>query len=118
MPPDPACVGASAIVPDRFTCFACFDWSGQAVARPAGIALAIAERDGPPRLIPRRWSREEVLAWLREVAASGEPMLIGLDLSPALPFVDARAYFPGWPGSPPAVRALWAAVDALSADDA
>lgn len=44
-------------------------------------------------------------------------MLIGLDLSPALPFIDAGSYFPGWSQSPDNARALWALVDALAADD-
>ena len=101
----------------RFTRFACFDWSGAHVARPPGIALAIAEGDGPPRLIDHRWSRADVLDWLRNVAATGEPMLIGLDLSPGFPFADAGAYFPGWPETPPDAKALWALTDRLSEAD-
>ena len=30
----------------RFTRFAAIDWSGQAVARPKGLALAVAEESG------------------------------------------------------------------------
>ena len=30
----------------RFTRFAAIDWSGQAVARPKGLALAVAEAGG------------------------------------------------------------------------
>lgn len=101
----------------RFERFACFDWSGAATARPAGIALAVADADGPPRLVERRWSRQDALGWLRDMAAQQEPMLIGIDFSPALPFIDAGAYFPGWPISPPDAAALWALVDAMSADD-
>lgn len=107
-----------AIAPDRFARFACFDWSGANVARPRGIALAVAGREGPPRLVERRWSRADVLAWLRDVAAAGEAMLIGLDLSFGFPFADAGAYFPGWPQSPRDARALWAMVDTMSAADA
>lgn len=58
-----------------------------------------------------------MLAWLQDVAASGEPMLIGLDLSPGFPFVDEGAYFPGWAGSPRDAKMLWATVDRLSAGD-
>lgn len=101
----------------RFDRFACFDWSGAATERPAGIALAVAEANGAPRLVDRRWSRAAALGWLREVAAAGEAMLIGIDFSPALPFVDARAYFPGWAETPPNASALWALVDAMSAAD-
>ncbi|SFP61643.1 hypothetical protein [Sphingomonas rubra] len=101
----------------RFTRFACFDWSGAAAERPAGIALAVAGSEGPPRLVERRWSRPDALAWLRDVAGAGEPMLIGIDFSPALPFVDAGCYFPGWSRTPPDAVGLWALVEAMSADD-
>lgn len=87
------------------------------MARPPGLALAVADRDGPPRLVEHRWSREDALDWLRDVARSGEPMLIGLDLSPALPFADRGGYFPEWRGSPPGARALWRLVDDLSGAD-
>ncbi len=102
----------------RFTRFAGIDWSGQAVARPRGLAVAVADAgDGAPVLVerPGGWSREAVLDWL--LAAQGEDLLIGLDLSPALPFCDHGTYFPGWDGSPPEARALWAMVDAMAADD-
>ncbi len=107
--------------PRRFARFACFDWSGAAVAHPPGIALAVAEADGPPRLVPppagRFWSRAAALDWLADSAARGEDMLIGMDLSPALPFHDAGAYFPGWAPSPCDAHALWALVEQLCADD-
>ncbi|GGB35658.1 hypothetical protein GCM10011380_26280 [Sphingomonas metalli] len=103
----------------RFARFACFDWSGAAVLRPPGIALAIIDRAGPPRMIepPGGWSRMGALDWLREAAAAGEDMLIGIDFSPALPFADSGAYFPGWSDSPADARALWALVDDLTAGD-
>ncbi len=105
----------------QFERFACFDWSGAAVSHPPGIALAVAEAAGPPRLIPppegRFWSRASALDWLREVAERDENMLIGMDLSPALPFVDHSAYFPGWADTPGDARSLWQLVEALSAED-
>ena len=100
-----------------FTRFACFDWSGQNIARPKGIALALADANGPPRLEDRRWSRGDALDWLLQQADKGEPMLIGLDLSPGFPFVDRGAYFPGWDDSPADAKALWRAVDEASAGD-
>lgn len=100
----------------RFTRFACFDWSGANVAQPKGIALAIAEEDGPPRLIERRWSRADVLDWLREAGRGDEPILIGLDLSPGLPFADEQAFFPGEADTPADARTLWEHVDRLSAE--
>ncbi|WP_443970568.1 hypothetical protein [Sphingobium sp. CR28] len=105
----------------RFHRFACFDWSGAAVSHPPGIALAVAEAEGPPRLIPppegRFWSRASALDWLGEVAARNEDMLIGMDLSPAMPFVDHGAYFPGWADTPADARALWQLVETLCTED-
>ena len=103
----------------RFTRFAAIDWSGQAVARPKGLAVAVADAgDDAPRLVTRAggWSRADLAEWI--AAQAGEDMLIGLDLSPAFAFADAGAYFPGWDGSPPDMRSLWALVEAIAADDA
>lgn len=102
----------------RFSRFAAIDWSGQAVERPAGLALAVAEADGgPPTLLRPEggWSRAALADWIAAQAA--EDMLIGLDLSAAFPFADAGAYFPGWEESPADARGLWALVEALSDGD-
>lgn len=109
---------AADVLNRRFTRFAAIDWSGQAVARPAGLAVAEAG-DGGPALVTSKggWSRQDILDWLTSLADEGADMLIGLDLSPALPFIDAGGYFPGWPRSPDDARALWAMVDAMAADD-
>lgn len=105
----------------RFSHFACFDWSGQAVARPKGIALATlaADREARPRLIAPSggWSRQTALDWLLAQAEARTDILIGLDLSPAFPYFDCGAYFPGWDRSPADARALWLLVDAMCADD-
>jgi hypothetical protein len=103
----------------RFTHFIAIDWSGQAVEHPKGLAVAMAEAgEAAPRLIDRKWSRQAILDWLLELADSGTRALIGLDLSPAFPFADAGAYFPGWEQSPADGPALWRLVDQLSAGDA
>lgn len=102
----------------RFTRFAAIDWSGQAVARPQGLALAVAEAGGGAPVLIRPeggWSRAALADWIADQA--GADMLIGLDLSAGFPFADEHAYFPGWDESPADARALWALVDALSADD-
>ena len=100
------------IAPDRFRHFVAIDWSGAAGAVQPGIAVALAEPgDAAPRLIGERWSREGVLAWLRD--ALPPDTLVGLDLGPALPFCDAGAYFPGWDRSPADAKALWALVDSI-----
>ncbi|WP_294331631.1 hypothetical protein [uncultured Sphingomonas sp.] len=101
-----------------FTDFIAIDWSGQAVERPKGLAVAHAHAgDGAPVLIDRPWSRGDILAFLEDLAASGTRALVGLDLSPAFPFVDAGAYFPGWDESPADGPGLWALVHRLSERD-
>lgn len=103
-----------------FDAYACIDWSGAATARPSGIALAWCEPgQAPPRLLKPAggWSRAAVLEWLLQCAAAGTRMLIGLDLSPALPFVDRGAYFPGLMQSPADARALWAMVEQACAGE-
>ena len=105
----------------NFDHYACFDWSGQAVARPKGLALATlsAADDACPVLHRPQggWSRQAALDWLIGHAEAGTNMLIGMDLSPTFPFIDAGAYFPGWHHSPADARALWALVDSLCSDD-
>ncbi|MCO5794566.1 MAG: hypothetical protein HEQ21_17245 [Blastomonas sp.] len=105
----------------RFQHYACFDWSGQAVARPRGLALATiaGEADARPVLLRPQggWSRGAALDWLLAHADAGTDMLIGMDLSPTFPFVDAGGYFPGWSDSPPDARSLWALVDQLCDGD-
>ncbi|KQM40878.1 hypothetical protein [Sphingomonas sp. Leaf10] len=102
----------------RFTRFAAIDWSGQAVARPKGLAVAEVGVGGPALVVRAGgWSREWVIDWLAGLADSRADMLIGLDLSPALPFLDRGSYFPGWDESPDDARSLWAMVDRMSADD-
>jgi len=103
-----------------FTQFACFDWSGQAVARPNGLALATidANHRAVPQLIRPEggWTRKAALQWMVSHAKAGTDILIGLDLSPTFPFIDHGAYFPGWTDSPPDARTLWALVDDLCND--
>lgn len=106
------------MMPGRFTRFAAIDWSGEAVARPKGLALAVAEagQDAPLLVRPDGgWSRQGLADWIESHA--DEDMLIGLDLSPAFPFLDAGAYFPGWEETPADVRALWALVERITSGD-
>ncbi|RXZ64008.1 hypothetical protein [Pelagerythrobacter rhizovicinus] len=102
----------------RFRHFLAIDWSGAAGERHKGIALALAHAGGgPPVLVEpgRGWSREDVLAILREDLPPDT--LVGLDLGISLPFADCGAFFPGLATSPPDARSLWAMVDEVCADD-
>jgi hypothetical protein len=103
----------------RFTRFAAIDWSGAQGHRHKGIAIAICETgDAAPTLVgppdAAAWSRDDVLGWLLD---QDRPTLIGLDLSPAFPFVDHDSYFPGASDGPSDARALWAMIDKISAAD-
>ena len=76
--------------------------------------------DASPNLVRSAdgWSRENVLGWLVDLAESQSNILIGLDLSPALPFEDTAAYFPGnAPDQPRDARALWQLVDETCANE-
>lgn len=98
----------------RFRHFAAIDWSGAKGERHAGLALAVCTpgEDAPELVRPaHRWSRAEVLDWLR--TDMPPDTLVGLDLGTALPFVDRGAFFPGWSESPADARALWALIDAM-----
>lgn len=104
--------------PDRFGHFVAIDWSGAAGERQKGIAVAMATHgQDAPRLIRagHRWSRLEVLNWLRNDVP--DDALIGMDLGISLPFADTDAFFPGWAESPTDARALWALVDQICASD-
>lgn len=101
-----------------FAHFACIDWSGAKGERQKGIAVAICgSGTQAPRLVQpqRRWSRHDVLHWLSDELPPAT--LVGLDLSPGLPFEDLGAYFPAWDASPPDAKSLWKFVDEIAADD-
>lgn len=98
----------------RFEHFVGIDWSGAWGPRVPGIRVAWARAgDGAPRLVgpPGGWTRDGVLRALRRIARIGARTIVGLDLSPTLPFLDAGGYFPGGAASPTDARALWALVD-------
>lgn len=105
-----------------YSSFACIDWSGARGALLPGIAVAVAQGDDAPVLVAppggeRAWSRMAVLGWLEARLLAGDAMLIGLDLSPSFPFLDAGAYFPEWHESPAELTGLWALVERLCADE-
>ena len=102
----------------RFDHFVAIDWSGAKGPRQNGIAIAIC---APGKIAPElvrpdhRWSRTDVLVWLQNELPSNT--LVGLDLSPGLPFIDCDSFFPGWDRSPASAKALWELVDAICADE-
>ncbi|WP_174296730.1 hypothetical protein [Sphingomonas bacterium] len=104
-----------------FERFVAIDWSGAVGERQRGIALAECRPglSAPVLTTPVAgvWSRADICDWLMELAVAGSRTLVGLDLSPSLPFEDAGAFFPGWDRSPLDAKALWAEVERLSADD-
>lgn len=104
----------------RFSEYTCIDWSGAKTERPNGLAVATIGMDGPPALIAphQRWSRADILHWLHGLASEKRDMLIGFDLSMALPFFDTGSYFPHWDESPQNARQLWAMVERLSKETA
>lgn len=101
----------------RFGTFVAIDWSGAVGERHKGIAVAIADRQGPPRLLAREggWSREDALAFLANDLPSDA--LVGLDLGISLPFADCGAFFPGLADNPGDARGLWALVDDVCGRD-
>lgn len=102
----------------QFAAYVAIDWSGAKGKRHKGIAIAEARGEAPPRLIRpgRVWSREEVLGWLLQRAAS-EPTLFGFDFSFAPPIIELGEYLPGEPDVPQTAREFWAYVDAKCDDD-
>ncbi|MXP25626.1 hypothetical protein GRI39_06165 [Altererythrobacter indicus] len=102
----------------RFHHFAAIDWSGAAGERHKGIAVALCSKGKTaPELVKpgHRWSRPEVLDWLRDDMPADT--LVGLDLGISLPFTDCGAFFPGWDKSPASAHALWAMIDQICVHD-
>jgi hypothetical protein len=102
----------------RFRHFVAIDWSGAVGPRQPGIAIALCGVGSDAPILIRAghiWSRQDVLDWL--VNDLPNDTLVGMDLSPAFPFADAKAYFPGWSASPANARNLWTLVDHICTND-
>ncbi|WP_417462081.1 hypothetical protein [Kordiimonas sp.] len=104
-----------------FTQFIGIDWTGAKGRRHSGLAVARCEvgQGAPVRIMPpsgaRRWSRVELAFWLTTGMGRrvGERVLVGIDSSFGMPFIDEGSYFPaGNDGSRCGddVAALWRAV--------
>lgn len=101
-----------------FASFVAIDWSGAKGSCHKGIAVASCEpgKAAPELVHPGHvWSRTEVLDWLLDELPADS--LVGMDLSPFLPFVDHGAFFPGWDESPADAHGLWELVERIAADD-
>jgi hypothetical protein len=104
----------------RFDRFVAIDWTGARGLRHRAIQAAEADAgDGPPRLLRpgHRWSRVEICRLIQQIADSGERVLVGIDCSFSLPFVDYGAYFPGDADEPAGPRELWAEIDRVCANE-
>ena len=103
---------------ERFRHFVAIDWSGAVGERHRGIAVGMCDaKGGAPALVRQghRWSRREILRWLRDELPPDT--LVGLDLGMSLPFADCGAFFPGWDASPSEAKALWRLVDEICSED-
>jgi len=104
----------------RFDRYVAIDWTGARGLRHRAIQAAEADRgDGPPRLLRpgHRWSRTEICRLIQDIADGGERVLVGIDCSFSLPFVDRGAYFPDDADEPASPRELWTEIDRVAADE-
>ncbi len=105
-----------------FDRFIGIDWAGAKGKRHAGLAVAACDAgQGVPTLVTppsgnNRWSRAELADWIAAGAGGGR-VLIGIDSSFGMPFVDEGAYFPV-ANSPKDIAHLWHSVRTLCARDA
>jgi hypothetical protein len=104
-----------------FDRFIGIDWTGAKGKRHAGLAVAVCEAgEETPRLVMppsggARWSRAELADWLTDGAGGGR-VLVGIDSSFGMPFLDEGAYFPVTE-SPQDVAQLWHSVHTLCGRD-
>jgi hypothetical protein len=98
------------------------DWSG-AKGRLKGLQVAeCAPGSASPRLVegPRSggvWRRGDVIDLISDTIHEGKRVLAGFDFAFAYAYQDRGSYFPGYAGSPPGPKGLWAFVDGFGAGD-
>jgi hypothetical protein len=96
-----------------FARFIAIDWSGAAAPGYRGIAVALCESEGPPRLIEppgRFWTRGDVVTWLHQQADENRPSLAACDFAFSLA-ADALVAMCGRTEA----AALWSLIDAVCA---
>lgn len=110
---------------EPFTHFVGIDWSGAKGKRHAGLAVALCDTEGQTKIVNppdgnRNWSRNGCAEWISSgCGLSGAArVLVGVDSSFSMPFVDEGAYIPSQMMALGA-KELWYAVDTLceQADD-
>ncbi len=107
-----------------FTHFVGIDWTGAKGKRHAVLAVAMCKAgEGAPKMVcppsgHRRWSRLDIADWLTGGIGrrAGERVLVGIDSSFGMPFMDEGTYLPG-EALPGTVQALWHHVANLCAAD-
>ena len=104
-----------------FDAFVGIDWSGAKGSRHRGIQVAACTpgHTAPHIIVPQggAWARGMLLDWLLETLSSGR-VLVGLDFSFTLPFIDCGAYFPGDQNTPDRAQDLWHLVNSNASDAA
>ncbi len=105
-----------------FTHFVGIDWSGAKGKRHAGLAVAVCDADGQTKLVSppdgkRNWSREGCANWISAGCGLDDStrVLVGLDSSFSMPFLDEEAYIPNEAVARDAKR-LWKAIDKVCTD--
>ena len=104
----------------EFDSFIAIDWSGAARAYK-GIAVAVCRGEhAAPSLVRARgayWRREEIAEWLKERVRANERLLIGFDFAFGFPY-EGTGYLGGRAEGVDDIFALWALIEARSANDA
>ena len=117
----PRVSGSFSAVPPAFSHFVGIDWSGAKGVRHPGLAVAVCEiGQGAPSLImppsgKTSWSRQECSDWIAGRCGLGAEarILVGIDSSFSMPFVDQGHYLDETQGVSHA-RALWKCVESHS----
>lgn len=111
--------GQKPTMTKTFTHFVGIDWSGAKGKRHAGLAIALCDTAGQAKLIhspdgKRHWSREGCADWISAGCGLAESakVLVGLDSSFAMPFLDEGSYIVNQTEANNA-KELWRFVDAL-----
>jgi hypothetical protein len=97
-----------------FSQFIAIDWSGAKTGNYKGkiqVAVCKPGTAAPILYNPHGdWTRTTIASWLRDVVATSQPALIGMDFSFSAPFLDKQAFLPGLSRATTA-REFWQEID-------